>query len=348
MSSKRTEQTAPPAQGIGNTLRLGAAFARSLFSYYVDGIPRPFSASFSVTNRCNLRCAYCNFPFLRAETLEPERIAILFRRLHALGVRRLGLLGGEPLVRPDIGELVALARRTGFFVSLSTNLTLYHQARESVQAADVVFTSLDGRPETHRENRGKRSLDGVMEAITELGRSSTPVVATCVLTEANINDIGWLLDTAERLNFRVHFQPQCVDTEIVRGEISPRISNARWRAVWRHLRDQKRRGRAIASSGPYLDFLAEWEDFGVSAYYAPEERCAAGVGFLYVDPLGHAYPCAYTKGRVRGVDLLQENWRAAFDGTTPCTTCAVGPMLEFNLLHQRPATLALHALRSYM
>jgi len=42
------------------------AFARSLYSYYVDGPPRPFSASFAITNHCNLRCEYCNAPFLKS------------------------------------------------------------------------------------------------------------------------------------------------------------------------------------------------------------------------------------------------------------------------------------------
>ncbi len=66
----------------------------------------------SVTERCNLRCAYCmpeeGVPLLPKDTLlsfeEIERLAALFVRL---GVRKVRLTGGEPLVRRDIDQLVA-------------------------------------------------------------------------------------------------------------------------------------------------------------------------------------------------------------------------------------------------
>ena len=74
-------------------------------------------------------------------------------------------------------------------------------------------------------------------------------------------------------------------------------------------------------------------------------QCAAGRGFLYVDPQGRAYPCAYTKGKTRPVDLLQDDWRERFRGDTPCTSCNVGPMLEFNLLYRQPFSAPLAAAR---
>jgi len=132
----------------------------------------------------------------------------------------------------------------------------------------------------------------------------------------------------------MHFQPQCVDTDVVRGAVAPSLSNERLRA--RGLLDEKRKGRPIVSSTPYLEFLAEWEDFTVSAYDAPDERCPAGHGYLYVDPLGRGYPCAYTKGKTTPVDLLAHDWREAWDREKPCSTCTVGPMLEFNMLFKRP------------
>ena len=51
---------------LGEKVRLGYAFGASLLSWLVDGPPRPFSATFAVTNRCNLRCSYCYASRLRA------------------------------------------------------------------------------------------------------------------------------------------------------------------------------------------------------------------------------------------------------------------------------------------
>lgn len=82
----------------------------------------------SVTDRCNLRCRYCmpveGLPWLpRAELLRNEEIAEIVRQLAALGLRRVRLTGGEPTLRPDLPELVALLRsiRGVEEIALSTN-----------------------------------------------------------------------------------------------------------------------------------------------------------------------------------------------------------------------------------
>lgn len=332
---------------ISDRLSLAYAYGTSLVSYLVDGVPRPFSASFAVTNRCNIHCSYCSCPSLNDSELDLEKIDLLFSRLHALGVRRLGLAGGEPLVREDFGEVVRLAKKWGFFVTLNSNLMLYRADPSRLDEVDLVFTSLDGDAQTHRINRGPKSYDGVIESITELIRRGKPVVAICVVTESNLGQAPYLLQQAEALGFRVHFQPQCTNTAIVRGDIPETATNEMLRIFWRDLLQEKRRGRPVASSEAYLEFLSRWKDFRVSSYYDPAQTCAAGRGFLYVDHAGDAYPCAYTKGKAPPISLLTEDWRSAFTKKTPCTDCSVGPMLEFNLLFRRPLASSLGALRTY-
>jgi MoaA/NifB/PqqE/SkfB family radical SAM enzyme len=300
-----------------------------------------------VTNRCNLRCTYCNCPFIDPTHLDLARITVLFDRLKVMGIRRLGLAGGEPMMRKDIGEIIAMAKARGFYVSVNSNLTLYDRHPEWLAAADLVYTSLDGDEAAHVAARGEGSHAGVMAAIAALVRAGKPVIAICVVTEHSLHQTDALLRQAETLGFRIHFQPQCTDTDIVRGAVPASVSNEEFRGFWRGLLAEKRRGRPIVSSTPYLEFLSRWEDFSVSAYYAPETRCAAGHGFLYIDPHGQAYPCAYTKKKTTPVDLLAHDWRSTWNRESPCTTCIVGPMLEFNLLFQRPLVAALDNARTY-
>src|SRR6266567_1370644 len=83
-----------------------------------DALGRPLrDLRISVTDRCNFRCVYCmpkevfgrDFQFLaRTELLTFEEIARLARVFVALGVEKLRLTGGEPLVRRDLERLVAL------------------------------------------------------------------------------------------------------------------------------------------------------------------------------------------------------------------------------------------------
>jgi len=329
-------------------MAFAAAFGRSLFSWYVDGTPRPISASWSVTNRCNLRCSYCNTPFLDPTDLPLDRVELLLDRLTSFGVKRLGLAGGEPLVRKDIGKIVTLAKARGLYLTMNSNLLLYRRRHAELRDVDLFFTSLDGDRASHEAARGKDSYDGVLEAIDQIVAEGRPVVAICVVTEHSIGCADHLLEQAERGGFRVHFQPQCTDTTIVRGEIAAEMTDERLRAFWSRLAESKRRGRPVASSQPYLQTLARWEDFGRSAFLDPSTRCAAGSGFLFVDPHGHAYPCAYTKGKASAVDLLGDDWRSAIGRKTPCTRCSVGPHLEFNLLYQQPVRAGLSLLRSYL
>jgi cyclic pyranopterin phosphate synthase len=83
-----------------------------------DSLGRPLrDLRISVTDRCNFRCVYCmpkevfgrDFQFLaRAELLTFEEITRLARVFVALGVEKLRITGGEPLVRRDLERLVAL------------------------------------------------------------------------------------------------------------------------------------------------------------------------------------------------------------------------------------------------
>ena len=332
---------------LGEKLALGYAYGASLLAYMVDGTPRPFSATFAVTNRCNLRCGYCNCPFIDPTNLNLGQIDALFGRLHDIGVRRLGLAGGEPMMRPDIGEIIAMAKARGFYVSVNSNLTLFDRHPERLARADLLYTSLDGDAAAHNAARGEGSYEGVMAAVKQILGDGKPVIAICVVTEHSVTQMEFLLAQAEAIGFRMHFQPQCVDTYVVRGSVAASLSNEQLRSFWGRLLEEKRKGRPVVSSTPYLEFLAGWEDFSISAYKKPGTSCPAGHGYLYVDPQGRAYPCAYTKGKTVPVDLLAEDWREAWDRETPCTRCTVGPMLEFNMLFQRPFTAALESLYTY-
>src|SRR6185503_240921 len=79
-----------------------------------DRFGRPLrSLRISVTDRCNLRCQYCmpepDYAWLPRESLlEFEEIAEIARAFTSLGVDRVRLTGGEPLLRRDLPELVEM------------------------------------------------------------------------------------------------------------------------------------------------------------------------------------------------------------------------------------------------
>ena len=109
----------------------------------------------SVTDRCNFRCVYCmpkeifgkDFQFLdRKALLNFEEIERLARIFHGLGIEKVRLTGGEPLVRRNLETLIAkLAAIEGLDLTLTTNGSLLKQKAASLRSAglDRVTVSLD-------------------------------------------------------------------------------------------------------------------------------------------------------------------------------------------------------------
>ncbi|MER3410281.1 MAG: GTP 3',8-cyclase MoaA [Thermoleophilia bacterium] len=121
-----------------------------------DTLGRPLrDLRISVTDRCNFRCVYCmpkevfgrGYRFLdRRELLTFEEIARLARIFARLGVRKVRLTGGEPLLRRDLDTLVALlAEIEGLDLALTTNGSLLARLAPRLKQAGLrrVTVSLD-------------------------------------------------------------------------------------------------------------------------------------------------------------------------------------------------------------
>ncbi len=150
----------------------------------VDGFGRRIEyLRISVTDKCNLRCVYCmpleGLEWLkRDELLTYEEIAEIVRVMAPLGLRRVRFTGGEPLVRRDLPELVAMVAAVPGIddLSLSTNAVLLAEHAEALKAAGLhrVNVSLDSlRPErvdaiARRPGSYARIMEG-LRAAEEVG-----------------------------------------------------------------------------------------------------------------------------------------------------------------------------------
>ncbi|MFY8102932.1 MAG: GTP 3',8-cyclase MoaA, partial [Ramlibacter sp.] len=127
-----------------------------------DALRRPLrDLRISVTDRCNFRCSYCmpkevfdkDYPYLpHADLLTFEEITRVARQFVALGVRKIRLTGGEPLLRKNIealiGQLAQLRTPEGepLDLTLTTNGSLLARKAQALKDAGLrrVTVSLDG------------------------------------------------------------------------------------------------------------------------------------------------------------------------------------------------------------
>jgi GTP 3',8-cyclase len=154
----------------------------------------------SVTDKCNLRCVYCmpeeGLPWLRRdELLSYEEIARIVRAMAGMGLRRLRITGGEPLVRRDLPRLVELLAAVPGIddIALSTNAVLLETHAAALRDAGLsrVNVSLDSlRPERiDAISRRAGSADAIFRGLDAAERAGFhPLKVNCVVMRGRNDD----------------------------------------------------------------------------------------------------------------------------------------------------------------
>lgn len=265
------------------TLRTAGGVLRSKLL----GTPVPVAITLALTYRCNLRCRYCQIWKAAGEELSTRQVLTALDELREAGMVRLGLTGGEPLLRPDLDVIVAHARELGLFTTVFTNGALVDQHVPTMRRLDAVLVSLDGPREIHDEARGRGAHAAAMHAIEVLTRAGVPVWTNTVLTGRNLGAVDYVLQTARRNGALAAFQPVFEHSYSVKGERVDelRAEEEQYQAVIDHLLDLKRRGAPLLNSTSFFDYVRtpSWE--------RNQRSCLAGVRYGAVSPEGRVAPC---------------------------------------------------------
>jgi len=176
---------------------------------------RPVFVGYNVTNRCNLRCRFCNVPSLPHPDMTVDQVRVAFDRLAELGIPVVGITGGEPFLRPDLPEILEAAESRGMKVTLVTNGHLLDGGRMAALARfrNIVHfaLSLDSLdPQTYRNLRGgKRHPGGVLADFLRLTREGPRTVykLNVVVGPHNLDEIDLLLEVASSVGLGVSFIP---------------------------------------------------------------------------------------------------------------------------------------------
>jgi len=169
----------------------------------LDTLGRPLhDLRISVTDRCNFRCVYCmpkeifgkDYQFLpRAEILTFEEIERLVRIFVSLGVQKIRLTGGEPLVRRDLERLVEkLARIGDLDLTLTTNGSLLAQKARALADAGLrrVTVSLDSLDDEtfKRMNDSDFPVAKVLAGIEAAKTAGLAPIKINMVTKRGVND----------------------------------------------------------------------------------------------------------------------------------------------------------------
>ena len=171
----------------------------------------------SVTDRCNLRCGYCmpeeEYVWLpREDILSFEEIARLVDVFADLGVDKVRLTGGEPLLRKDLDRLVRMLGVAGRLrdLALTTNGVLLAEQASALRAAGLhrVTVSLDTlRPDRFKVLTRRDTHARVLEGIAAVGQLGWPglKIDTVVIRGVNDDELADLIEYGRNVDGEVRF-----------------------------------------------------------------------------------------------------------------------------------------------
>ena len=189
----------------------------SLFPPLIDGFGRVHtSLRVSVTDACNIRCRYCmpatvNSFLPQSKLLSFDAIERIVRVLVAAGVCKVRLTGGEPLMRPDLDQLVSrLNRIEGLHqIAMTTNGMMLAGMMDRLVSAGLthINISLDTlREEAFRQISRRDGMERVLEGIESALKTDLVVrLNALVLRDINLEDCIPLVEFARERNIFIRF-----------------------------------------------------------------------------------------------------------------------------------------------
>lgn len=259
----------------------------------------PLSVTMISTYRCNFMCVYCDIWRLKDDELTTGQAMGMIDEFHSMGMRRLCLDGGEPLLREDIGELIAYSKDKGVCTALATNGYLIEKNIKGLKGLDSLIVSLGGPADVHETQRMEGSYRQVLAGIRSAKGAGLDVRVNVVLTKANIAYLPEMADDAVRLGVRMSFEPVAAFAHAPHSRSISALSPgpAEYREAAATIEALRKGGAPIK-----INMVAE------------KSRCCTGAVSCAVTPSGDVAPCRhlfYSRRWPNGLSLgFHEAFRA--------------------------------------
>jgi len=237
----------------------------------------PFLVQMVVTRACNLRCSYCNEFHPQGRTVPVEQLLAQLDKIRSLGALAVEFTGGEPLLHPELAEIIRYATALDFpaRMLISNAHLMTEKIVDDLNSAGLtdLQVSVDGIESNKITHKVLSSVEDQLRMISrkaEFRVQLSGVIGACPPDEV-----------LEMVNFavRMGFAPRILVIHDGKGQIKTDQENL---MVLESAKDIM--GRRYMESGDYRNRL-------LSGQPAPF-KCRAGARYLYVDEFGNVHWCS--------------------------------------------------------
>jgi MoaA/NifB/PqqE/SkfB family radical SAM enzyme len=261
----------------------------------------PIWAQLNITWKCNLDCAYCTEYDNGKGHVPKDEVIRRIDKCKDLGVRHTDLIGGEPMLHPDVIELMRTVVDRGMTTGMTTNGFLLNEDRMS-ELIDAgmgrIQISVDA---VHPTREAPKSLKTLRKKIEMVARRSAAAgvwfYVNTVICDQTLDDVEEVARTCFDLGVGIQFS-----VVHARGRLVRRPNDARFLEKVRWLRDRKLEGAPVHT--PY--FLIHYYEESLQGRPL-DWTCQAGNKTFYVSPEGHFHFCYHVppQGELHDVTRAQ-------------------------------------------
>jgi len=249
-----------------------------------------------ITKRCNLNCIHCYVGGNQKVDLEEKYIKETIYQANEMGVNRLVLTGGEPLLNENVFFYAHYALEIGIpEVALLTNGTLLDEEKAvKCKVFSGVQMSLDGVPKKTGILR-KNYFNQLERAIALLHKNEVPITLYVTINKNNLNDIGLMIEYAKKQKCKIAFN--CLIP--IKKDLIPLVPTPKeLKDVFRSIVVESKKESFINLSH-HLRFLVDEQRLhqfeNISADKGICGGCLAGIAAGYITAEGDFLPCPFIR-----------------------------------------------------
>ncbi len=331
-------------KGVIGHIRARLTLPYNILKCKLLGQYKPLVTLIYVTDRCNLKCAYCqgHWSARKIKDFTTQELFGIVDECERLGTKHFTIHGGEILLREDVESLIAHIKGKGLYVNLVTNGMILAEHIDKIRDIDSLCISLDGSEAANDANRGKGSYKKIIEAIRLAKKEGFKFNVQATITKYSKGEVGYLAQLAKEIGYYQQFSLLLKPLKPDQNDIG--LTEDETREVLKEIIKYKKAGFPIFTSYRTLENALNW-GYGYSekpmlnkdefAKNPGRIRCYYGKLKMVIDADGRVFPCSSLNHDFKALNVRDVGVQKAFEhviNTNTCEACYFLTQNDWSLL----------------